>query len=115
MRLLMQREKNNRKGPTSGSDQEGPKTPDPKVYYVTTLHFSPPYLSCTVTLFFFVTNNVIIINAQTLRRLAQNREAARKSRLRKKVSDHSPERLFHLNFVFFLHFFSKTCQRVSSL
>ncbi|KAA3455283.1 transcription factor TGA2 isoform X1 [Gossypium australe] len=40
----------NRKGPTSSSEQEGPKTPDPK----------------------------------TLRRLAQNREAARKSRLRKK-------------------------------
>ncbi|XP_031473824.1 bZIP transcription factor TGA10 isoform X2 [Nymphaea colorata] len=41
----------NRKGPTSSSDQEGPKTPD----------------------------------AKTLRRLAQNREAARKSRLRKKA------------------------------
>ncbi|KAF7818972.1 bZIP transcription factor TGA10 isoform X1 [Senna tora] len=40
-----------RKGPTSSSEQEGPKTPDPK----------------------------------TLRRLAQNREAARKSRLRKKA------------------------------
>ncbi|CAJ1909593.1 unnamed protein product [Sphenostylis stenocarpa] len=52
----------NRKGPTSSSEQEGPKTPDPK----------------------------------TLRRLAQNREAARKSRLRKKVSD-SPGRLFELN------------------
>ncbi|XP_028808664.1 bZIP transcription factor TGA10-like isoform X2 [Neltuma alba] len=42
---------NNRKGPTPSSEQEGPKTPDPK----------------------------------TLRRLAQNREAARKSRLRKKA------------------------------
>ncbi|CAA2973171.1 transcription factor HBP-1b(c38)-like isoform X2 [Olea europaea subsp. europaea] len=41
----------NRKGPTSSSEQEGPKTPDPKA----------------------------------LRRLAQNREAARKSRLRKKA------------------------------
>ncbi|XP_061347984.1 bZIP transcription factor TGA10-like [Gastrolobium bilobum] len=41
----------NRKGTTSSSEQEGPKTPDPK----------------------------------TLRRLAQNREAARKSRLRKKA------------------------------
>ncbi|KAL6522419.1 bZIP transcription factor tga10 [Orobanche minor] len=41
----------NRKGPTSSSEQDGPKTPDPK----------------------------------TLRRLAQNREAARKSRLRKKA------------------------------
>ncbi|KAA8518245.1 hypothetical protein F0562_015872 [Nyssa sinensis] len=41
----------NRKGLTSSSEQEGPKTPDPK----------------------------------TLRRLAQNREAARKSRLRKKA------------------------------
>ncbi|KAL2320833.1 hypothetical protein Fmac_029802 [Flemingia macrophylla] len=41
----------NRKGRTSSSEQEGPKTPDPK----------------------------------TLRRLAQNREAARKSRLRKKA------------------------------
>ncbi|XWS59222.1 hypothetical protein CRYUN_Cryun08bG0103200 [Craigia yunnanensis] len=41
----------NRKGPTSSSEQEGPKTPDPK----------------------------------TLRRLAQNREAAKKSRLRKKA------------------------------
>ncbi|XP_051150251.1 bZIP transcription factor TGA10 isoform X1 [Andrographis paniculata] len=41
----------NRKGPTSSSEQERPKTPDPK----------------------------------TLRRLAQNREAARKSRLRKKA------------------------------
>ncbi|KAE8697781.1 Transcription factor HBP-1b(c1) [Hibiscus syriacus] len=41
----------NRKGPTSSSEQEGPKTLDPK----------------------------------TLRRLAQNREAARKSRLRKKA------------------------------
>ncbi|XP_027070297.1 bZIP transcription factor TGA10 isoform X1 [Coffea eugenioides] len=41
----------NRRGPTSSSEQEGPKTPDPK----------------------------------TLRRLAQNREAARKSRLRKKA------------------------------
>ncbi|KAJ7972278.1 Transcription factor like [Quillaja saponaria] len=41
----------NRKGPASSSEQEGPKTPDPK----------------------------------TLRRLAQNREAARKSRLRKKA------------------------------
>ncbi|KAE8694781.1 TGACG-sequence-specific DNA-binding protein TGA-2.1 [Hibiscus syriacus] len=41
----------NGKGPTSSSEQEGPKTPDPK----------------------------------TLRRLAQNREAARKSRLRKKA------------------------------
>lgn len=40
-----------RKGPNSSSEQEGPKTPDPK----------------------------------TLRRLAQNREAARKSRLRKKA------------------------------
>ncbi|XP_058071233.1 bZIP transcription factor TGA10-like isoform X2 [Magnolia sinica] len=40
-----------RKGPTSSSEHEGPKTPDPK----------------------------------TLRRLAQNREAARKSRLRKKA------------------------------
>ncbi|XP_059669563.1 bZIP transcription factor TGA10-like [Cornus florida] len=41
----------NRRGPTSNSEQEGPKTPDPKI----------------------------------LRRLAQNREAARKSRLRKKA------------------------------
>ncbi|XP_028183068.1 bZIP transcription factor TGA10-like isoform X3 [Glycine soja] len=41
----------NRKGTTSSSEQEAPKTPDPK----------------------------------TLRRLAQNREAARKSRLRKKA------------------------------
>ncbi|XP_068636871.1 bZIP transcription factor TGA10-like [Aristolochia californica] len=41
----------NRKGATSSSEHEGPKTPDPK----------------------------------TLRRLAQNREAARKSRLRKKA------------------------------
>ncbi|KAL6987055.1 bZIP transcription factor tga10 [Sarracenia purpurea var. burkii] len=41
----------NRKVPTSSSEHEGPKTPDPK----------------------------------TLRRLAQNREAARKSRLRKKA------------------------------
>ncbi|KAE8734406.1 TGACG-sequence-specific DNA-binding protein TGA-2.1 [Hibiscus syriacus] len=41
----------NTKGPTSSSEQEGPKTPDPK----------------------------------TLRRLAQNREAARKSRLKKKA------------------------------
>ncbi|CAK9322878.1 unnamed protein product [Citrullus colocynthis] len=41
----------NKKGLTSSSEQEGPKTPDPK----------------------------------TLRRLAQNREAARKSRLRKKA------------------------------
>ncbi|XP_060207947.1 bZIP transcription factor TGA10 isoform X1 [Lycium barbarum] len=41
----------NRKGPTSSSEQDGPKIPDPK----------------------------------TLRRLAQNREAARKSRLRKKA------------------------------
>ncbi|KAL5983297.1 bZIP transcription factor tga10, partial [Asimina triloba] len=49
-RFISQRE-GNRKGPTSSSEQEGPKTPDPK----------------------------------TLRRLAQNREAARKSRLRKKV------------------------------
>ncbi|XP_009798380.1 bZIP transcription factor TGA10-like [Nicotiana tabacum] len=40
-----------RKGPTSSSEQDAPKTPDPK----------------------------------TLRRLAQNREAARKSRLRKKA------------------------------
>ncbi|XP_062112093.1 bZIP transcription factor TGA10 [Humulus lupulus] len=47
----IKREGNNRKGPTSSSEQEGPKTPDPK----------------------------------TLRRLAQNREAARKSRLRKKA------------------------------
>ncbi|XP_022842259.1 bZIP transcription factor TGA10-like isoform X2 [Olea europaea var. sylvestris] len=43
--------KGNRKGPTSSSEQDGPKTPDPKI----------------------------------LRRLAQNREAARKSRLRKKA------------------------------
>ncbi|CAL5207640.1 unnamed protein product [Lathyrus oleraceus] len=42
---------NNRRGTTSSSEHEGPKTPDPK----------------------------------TLRRLAQNREAARKSRLRKKA------------------------------
>ncbi|KAM6571609.1 hypothetical protein CsatA_015689 [Cannabis sativa] len=48
---VIKREGNNRKGPTSSSEQEGPKTPDPK----------------------------------TLRRLAQNREAARKSRLRKKA------------------------------
>ncbi|KAI4371256.1 hypothetical protein MLD38_019517 [Melastoma candidum] len=41
----------NRKGPNTNSEQDGPKTPDPK----------------------------------TLRRLAQNREAARKSRLRKKA------------------------------
>ncbi|XP_057982482.1 bZIP transcription factor TGA10 isoform X2 [Malania oleifera] len=41
----------NRRGPTSSSEQDAPKTPDPK----------------------------------TLRRLAQNREAARKSRLRKKA------------------------------
>ncbi|XXG64090.1 hypothetical protein AAC387_Pa05g2137 [Persea americana] len=47
---LKQRE-GNRKGPTSSSEHEGPKTPD----------------------------------AKTLRRLAQNREAARKSRLRKKA------------------------------
>ncbi|KAK6127320.1 hypothetical protein DH2020_038939 [Rehmannia glutinosa] len=46
-----QREENYRKGPTSSSEQGGPKTADPK----------------------------------TLRRLAQNREAARKSRLRKKA------------------------------
>ncbi|MED6130403.1 bZIP transcription factor tga10 [Stylosanthes scabra] len=46
-----QRDSSNRKGPTSSSEHEGPKTPDPK----------------------------------TLRRLAQNREAARKSRLRKKA------------------------------
>ncbi|KAK1305627.1 Transcription factor TGA2 [Acorus calamus] len=46
-----QRQGNTRKGPTSSSEHEGPKTPDPK----------------------------------TLRRLAQNREAARKSRLRKKA------------------------------
>ncbi|XP_058782462.1 bZIP transcription factor TGA10-like isoform X8 [Vicia villosa] len=44
-------ERNHGKGPTSSSEHEGPKTPDPK----------------------------------TLRRLAQNREAARKSRLRKKA------------------------------
>ncbi|KAB2046276.1 hypothetical protein ES319_D01G222300v1 [Gossypium barbadense] len=50
-KAVKQRE-GNRKGPTtSSSEQEGPKTPDPK----------------------------------TLRRLAQNREAARKSRLRKKA------------------------------
>jgi len=30
MRLIWQRE-SNRKGPTSSSEQEGPKTPDPKV------------------------------------------------------------------------------------
>ncbi|XP_004493559.1 bZIP transcription factor TGA10-like isoform X2 [Cicer arietinum] len=47
----VKRERNHRKGPTSSSEQEGPKTPD----------------------------------AKTLRRLAQNREAARKSRLRKKA------------------------------
>ncbi|KAF8398457.1 hypothetical protein HHK36_017385 [Tetracentron sinense] len=47
----VKREGGNRRGPTSSSEQEGPKTPDPK----------------------------------TLRRLAQNREAARKSRLRKKA------------------------------
>ncbi|KAJ0961724.1 hypothetical protein J5N97_000043 [Dioscorea zingiberensis] len=47
----VKREGNTRKGTTSSSEQEGPKTPDPK----------------------------------TLRRLAQNREAARKSRLRKKA------------------------------
>ncbi|XP_058782454.1 bZIP transcription factor TGA10-like isoform X2 [Vicia villosa] len=46
-----QPERNHGKGPTSSSEHEGPKTPDPK----------------------------------TLRRLAQNREAARKSRLRKKA------------------------------
>ncbi|KEH16646.1 BZIP family transcription factor [Medicago truncatula] len=45
------KKENNRKGTTSSSEHEGPKTPDPK----------------------------------TLRRLAQNREAARKSRLRKKA------------------------------
>ncbi|KAI4348749.1 hypothetical protein L6164_009432 [Bauhinia variegata] len=49
-KAVKQRE-SNRKGPTSSSEQEAPKTPDPK----------------------------------TLRRLAQNREAARKSRLRKKA------------------------------
>ncbi|KAK9026606.1 hypothetical protein V6N11_039441 [Hibiscus sabdariffa] len=49
-KAVKQRE-GNQKGPTSSSEQEGPKTPDPK----------------------------------TLRRLAQNREAARKSRLRKKA------------------------------
>ncbi|WJX83952.1 bZIP transcription factor tga10, variant 3 [Trifolium repens] len=48
---IKQRERNHGKGPTSSSEHEGPKTPDPK----------------------------------TLRRLAQNREAARKSRLRKKA------------------------------
>ncbi|KAK1282327.1 Transcription factor TGA2 [Acorus calamus] len=47
----VKRQGNTRKGPTSSSEHEGPKTPDPK----------------------------------TLRRLAQNREAARKSRLRKKA------------------------------
>ncbi|PIN19996.1 hypothetical protein CDL12_07321 [Handroanthus impetiginosus] len=56
----------NRKGTTSSSEQEGPKTPDPK----------------------------------TLRRLAQNREAARKSRLRKKAYvqqlESSRMRLTHL-------------------
>lgn len=45
------KKENNRRGTTSSSEHEGPKTPDPK----------------------------------TLRRLAQNREAARKSRLRKKA------------------------------
>ncbi|XP_071737527.1 bZIP transcription factor TGA10-like [Rutidosis leptorrhynchoides] len=48
---VIKREGNNKKGPTTSSDQGRPKTPDPK----------------------------------TLRRLAQNREAARKSRLRKKA------------------------------
>ncbi|KAJ1409903.1 hypothetical protein SESBI_22372 [Sesbania bispinosa] len=47
----VKRESNRSKAPTSSSEHEGPKTPDPK----------------------------------TLRRLAQNREAARKSRLRKKA------------------------------
>lgn len=50
-KAVKQREKNHGKGPTSSSEHEGPKTPDPKI----------------------------------LRRLAQNREAARKSRLRKKA------------------------------
>ncbi|KAH7578470.1 hypothetical protein JRO89_XS01G0385800 [Xanthoceras sorbifolium] len=50
----------NRKGPTSSSEQEGPKTPDPKV-------------------------TSLVLTITTLRRLAQNREAARKSRLRKKA------------------------------
>ncbi|KAM7264397.1 hypothetical protein ACFE04_002080 [Oxalis oulophora] len=50
--INIKREVNHRKGPTpGGSEQDHPKTPDPK----------------------------------TLRRLAQNREAARKSRLRKKA------------------------------
>ncbi|CAK8543323.1 unnamed protein product [Lathyrus sativus] len=48
---IVKPERNHGKGPTSSSEHEGPKTPDPK----------------------------------TLRRLAQNREAARKSRLRKKA------------------------------
>ncbi|XP_050911100.1 bZIP transcription factor TGA10 isoform X1 [Lathyrus oleraceus] len=50
-KIVKQPERNHGKGPTSSSEHEGPKTPDPK----------------------------------TLRRLAQNREAARKSRLRKKA------------------------------
>ncbi|KAK1288656.1 hypothetical protein QJS10_CPB19g01022 [Acorus calamus] len=52
VKVVVKRQGNNRmKGPTSSSEHEGPKTPDPKI----------------------------------LRRLAQNREAARKSRLRKKA------------------------------
>lgn len=87
----MQRE-GNRKGPTSSnSEHEGPKTPDPKVISLLLLvytfykHYKQnknknSIKECSI----FVM--IVIIFKQTLRRLAQNREAARKSRLRKKVS-----------------------------
>jgi len=44
MLLTWQRESNHRKGPTSSSEQEGPKTPDPKVNFLI-LFFVVPYPS----------------------------------------------------------------------
>ncbi|XP_023637539.1 transcription factor TGA10 isoform X2 [Capsella rubella] len=66
----------NRKGPAS-SDHDIPKSSDPKV----SVHTTPEIFNFLEFHIFFIN----LISQQTLRRLAQNREAARKSRLRKKA------------------------------
>ncbi|KAK3026779.1 hypothetical protein RJ639_040257 [Escallonia herrerae] len=81
----------NRKGPTSSnSEQEGPKTPDPKVaassfFFLRKTNCVFNICDASITYVLNVCRFFDQISKQTLRRLAQNREAARKSRLRKKA------------------------------
>ncbi|KAK3011168.1 hypothetical protein RJ639_013016 [Escallonia herrerae] len=81
----------NRKGPTSSnSEQEGPKTPDPKVaasrfFFLKKTNCMFNKCDASITYLLNICRFFDQISKQTLRRLAQNREAARKSRLRKKA------------------------------